>query len=80
MFESRAQNLGLVGGRSPKAMAARTKRSLVSIRARIEKLALPYAEIDEGVEIQLQDLLVEFDEFENKITETAEWLLEEAPY
>ena len=80
MFETRAQQIGLTGGRNPKAMAARTKKSLVSIRTRIEGLAAPYAEIDNGVELELQDLLNRFDDFEQKINETTEWLLDEAAY
>ena len=80
MFETRAQRLGLVGARSPKAMAARTKRSIAKIRERIEALAAPYAEIDEGVEYDLQELLDRFDEFAERIDETVEWLQEEAPY
>lgn len=80
MFESRAQKLGLVGARSPKAMASRTKRSLRSIRARIETLAAPYEEIDSNVELIHEELLAKFDEFEKSLDEVADWMNEEAPY
>ncbi len=80
MFESRAQKLGLVGARSPKQMAARSKRSIASIRSRIEALSAPYEDIDEGVRIELDELMAAFDQFEQKLNETVQWLLDEAPY
>ena len=80
MFETRAQKLGLVGSRSPKAMASRTNRSLASIRSRLEKLAAPYEEIDGGIELELWELLGQFDQFAQRVRETTEWLNEEAPY
>lgn len=80
MFESRAQKLGLTGSRSPKSMAARTKRSLNKHRAALEKLAAPYEEINSGVQLELDELMAKFDEFAQCLDETVEWLGEEAPY
>jgi len=80
MFESRAKKLGLVGNRSPKSMAARTKKSINKIKERIEVLAAPYAEIYNPLELDLQSLLDHFDEFAASIDEAIEFLEEEAPY
>ncbi|MCR9260738.1 MAG: hypothetical protein NXH95_13505 [Pseudomonadaceae bacterium] len=80
MFESRAQKLGLIGGRSPKSMAARTKKQLNNIRGKLTTLAAPYADIDNNIDLELNALLGEFDEFAAAIDDTVEWLLEEAPY
>lgn len=80
MFESRAEKLGLTGSRSPKSMAARTKRQINTIREKIAKLSQPWEEIDCGLELEVAELLGHFDEFTRSIENTADWLLEEAEY
>ena len=64
----------------PKVLAARTKRSLKSIRERISKLAEPWAEIDDNLRLAVSDLLAEFDDFERSIDDTVEWLHETVDY
>ena len=65
---------------TPKRLAAQTRRSLNSARATLERLAVPWAEIDNTVEYNLDTLLAAFDEFERSLEASVEWLLEEAPY
>lgn len=72
LFQSRARALGI----SPKTLAARTRRSLKVAREIIEKLALPYDEIDNSVEGALAPLLEQFSAFEQSILETVKWLEE----
>lgn len=67
-------------GWTPKRLAAQTRRSLNSARATLERLAAPWAEIDNGVQSDLDVLLAAFDEFERSLKASVEWLLEEAPY
>lgn len=71
-LETRAQRIGV----KPKVLAARSKRSLASIRKNLEKLAEPYTDIDESVASALEVLLASFDEFENYINGTVEYLME----
>jgi hypothetical protein len=70
MFETRAQAIGI----SPKTLAARTRRTLTSVRKQIEALAVPWAEIDNSVLTEAQMLLRAFDAFDRYITETIDWL------
>ncbi len=72
LFQSRAKALGI----SPRRLAAQTRRALKSARSILEKLALPYAEIDNSVEMNLRDLLRAFDEFESSIADSVKWLEE----
>lgn len=67
-------------GWTPKRLAAQTRRSLNSARAKLERLAVPWAEIDNSVQYNLDTLLAAFDEFERSLEDSVEWLLEEAPY
>lgn len=78
MFESRAQDIGMTGGRSPKALAARTKRSLAKIRERLVELATPYQDVDSNVQFELDELVDHFDEFAKTLDDVTEWLNEEA--
>lgn len=70
----------MAGNMTPKRLAAQTRRSLNSARATIERLAIPWADIDNSVEVELRDLLEAFDKFEKGVKESVDWLLEEAPY
>lgn len=72
MFQSRAKAIGC----SPRTLAARTRRTLKAARVMLEKMALPYDEIDNSVEANLKTLLLAFDEFEKSILETVVWLEE----
>ncbi|MBO3274163.1 hypothetical protein [Pseudomonas schmalbachii] len=74
MIESRAQAIGV----KPKVLAARTKRSLKSIRTAMEKLAEPWTDIDGSVETAQDELLAALDRFEEHINGTVEWLTEAA--
>lgn len=65
---------------TPKRLAAQTRRSLNSARATLERLAVPWAEIDNSVEVSLATLLDAFEDFERDLKGSVEWLLEEAPY
>lgn len=65
---------------TPKRLAAQTKRSLNSARATLERLAVPWAEIDNSVEFEMEVLLAAFEAFEQHIDTSVEWLLEPAPY
>ena len=78
MFETRAQEIGLIGGRSPKALAARTKRSLDKMRARLVELAAPYQDVNSNIQLELDALVTQFDEFATTLDGVTEWLLEEA--
>ncbi len=80
MFESRAQQLGLIGLKSPKAMVARSKRTLKKVREQLSALAAPYEDIDSNVQFELDGLIAKFDEFAQYLDDTAKWLGEEAPY
>lgn len=73
MFPTRAQSLGV----KPKVLLARIKKSLAYHREQLTKLALPFADIDNSVEGQLQELLAAFDHFQPHVIATAEWLNEE---
>jgi hypothetical protein len=70
MFETRAQAIGI----SPQTLAARTRRTLTSVRKQIEALGVPWAEIDNSVLTEAQMLLRAFDAFDRYITETIDWL------
>jgi hypothetical protein len=72
LFQSRAKALGI----SPKTLASRTRRSLKAARIILEKLAMPWDEIDNSVESNLAPLLDEFDRFEKSIDESVKWLLD----
>ena len=72
LFQSRADAIGI----KPKVLAARTRRSLASAKAILEKLALPWADIDNTVESNLAQLLNEFDTFEASLEDTIKWLLD----
>lgn len=76
LIETRAEAIGV----KPKVLAARTKRSLKGIRERISQLAVPWEEINDGLRLEVEELLAHFDEFERSIDETVEWLNEAAPY
>ena len=65
---------------TPTRLAAQTRRSLNSARATLERLAVPWAEIDNSVEVSLATLLDAFEDFERDLKGSVEWLLEEAPY
>lgn len=67
----------MAGHMTPKRLAANTRRSLNTARSILERLAAPWAEIDNTVEFNLGMLLVAFDEFESDIQGSVEWLLED---
>lgn len=64
---------------TPRRLAARTKRSLTSIRQRIEALSGPWIEVDGAVEFELESLLDAFDRFERTIDGSVKYLNEPAP-
>lgn len=64
---------------SPKRLAARTKKSVANIREKTEQLAAPWADVDNSVEGALCQLMIAFDEFENRIDQSVKFLLETAP-
>lgn len=64
---------------SPRQLAGRTRRSLNSIRERIEQLSVPWADVDNAVVWALDDLLVAFDEFERTVNQSVDYLMEAAP-
>lgn len=72
LFQSRAQAIGI----KPKVLAGRTRRSLASAKAILEKLALPWADIDNTVEFNLASVLDEFDKFEASLDDSIKWLLD----
>lgn len=72
LIQSREQALGV----SAKRLAARTNRSLGSIREQIKNLFLPWGEIDESVNGAVDELLFAFDKFEKHIQGSVEWLQE----
>lgn len=74
MFETRAQAIGV----KPKVLAARTFKNIAFIRERLMKLTAPWADVDNSVENALQDLLGQFDAFEQTIRDSVEWLNGEA--
>ena len=76
LHQTRAEAIGC----KPKVLAARTKRSLKSIRERISKLAAPWEEIDDNLRLEVDELLAQLDAFEESIDETVEWLHETADY
>ena len=67
-------------GWTPKRLAANTRRSLNAARAKLERLAAPWEDIDNTVQSNLARLLAEFDEFERSIEDSVTWLLERADY
>ena len=68
--KTRAENIGI----KPKVLAARTKRSLSSIREKIEKLSMPWMEIDNSVDGALDELIAAFDQFERCIQGSIDYL------
>lgn len=76
LIETRAEAIGV----KPKVLAARTKRSLKNIREKITALSAPWEEINDGLRLEVQELLDHLDEFERSVDETVEWLNEAAPY
>ena len=76
LHQTRAEAIGC----KPKVLAARTKRSLKSIRERISKLATPWEEINDNLRLEVPELLARFDAFEESIDETVDWLNQTAPY
>lgn len=75
----RRRDVILPQGRTPARLAAQTKRSLDNIREQLGKLALPWDEIDNSVDGQLQELLSAFDKFERHVQDSVKWLEEAAP-
>ena len=76
MMRTRAELIGV----KPKVLAARTKRRLKSIRARIEGLGAAFDEVDNSVTFEAQALLGAFDEFEKTVNQSVDWLNEAAEY
>lgn len=72
LLQSREQALGV----SAKSLAARTKKSLGSLRQQITNLFLPWQEIDESVNGAVDELLLAFGKFEEHINGSVEWLKE----
>ena len=70
MFPTRAEQIGV----KPKVLRARTLKSLAYHRSGLERLAMPYTDIDNSLESALQDLLQAFDIFQTRVIETADWL------
>lgn len=70
MFETRAQAIGI----SPRTLAARTRRTLTSVRKQIESICVPWEEIDNSVITQAKLLLEACDSFDQHINTTIEWL------
>ena len=73
LFPSRAQDLNV----KPKVLLARTKKSLAHHRQALEKIALPYIDVDNSVQWALDELMEHFDDFEKHVIGTAEWLNEQ---
>ncbi len=67
----------MAGPMSPKKLAAVTRRSLNSARAKLERLAVPWQDIDNSIQGGLDVLLDAFDQFEREILAAVEWLEEE---
>lgn len=77
LVPTRAQQIGV----KPRVLAARTKRSLKSPKKRLIELAVPWDEIDNSIEFELdQTLLPAFEAFEAKVDEAVQWLEEPADY
>ena len=76
LHRTRAEAIGC----KPRVRAARTKRSLQSIRERIFKLSAPWEEINDNLRLSVDELLDQLDEFEQEIDDTVEWLHETADY
>lgn len=68
----------LATGMTPKKLAAQTKRHTAQIKASIEKLAMPWADVDNSVEGAQAELLAAFEKFERHIDSAVEYLLESA--
>lgn len=75
MFPTRAEQLNI----KPRVLAARTKKSLASLRERIKELSAPWIEIDNSIDGAQDALLAAFDQFEKDIDGSIEWLGEDAP-
>jgi len=75
LFPTRSEQIGI----KPRVLAARTRKSLGSIRERIEELSRPWVEIDNSIEGARDELVAQFDEFARSIEESIRWLEEEAP-
>ncbi len=67
----------MAGPMTPKKLAAVTRRSLNSARATLERLAIPWQDIDNSIQGSLDTLLDAFDQFEREILAAVEWLEEE---
>lgn len=72
LLQSREQAIGV----SARRLAARTKKSLGSLRRQISDLFLPWQEIDESVNGAVDELLLAFDKFEKHINDSVQWLKE----
>ncbi len=66
-------------GLTPKILASRTKRSLKSMREKIEQLSAPWIDVDPMVDFALDDLLAAFDKFEAHVNDSVKYLQEPAP-
>ncbi|HFD16304.1 MAG TPA: hypothetical protein ENJ38_08380 [Rhodospirillales bacterium] len=69
----------MAGPMTPKKLAAVTRRSLNSARAKLEVLAAPWQDIDNSIQGSLDVLLDAFDQFEREVLAAVEWLEEEVP-
>ncbi len=62
LFQTRAQAMGI----KPKILAARTAKNISFVRERLMKLAEPWADIDNGIEGALSDLLAQLTRSEDR--------------
>lgn len=69
---SRAQMLNV----KPKVLAARSLKTLASIRKQLPNLAAPWAEIDNTVCMRVDQLMEEFDSFERYVKSAIDYLNE----
>ena len=67
----------MAGPMTPKKLAAVTRRSLNSARATLERLAIPWQDVDNSIQGSLDVLLEAFDQFEREVIAAVEWLEEE---
>lgn len=75
MLPTRGQ-YALPGNKTPKQLAAQTKRQMAQIRANIEKLSEPWADVDNSVDGAKDQLMAAFEDFERHINGAVQYLLE----
>jgi hypothetical protein len=70
MMQTREKLIGVSG----KTLAARTMRTVASVRAQVSGIGAAFEDVDNSVVGAAEDLLRQLDEFERTVRDSVEWL------